>query len=262
MKLGIIGFGVVGAALLRTLSRNGAHTLAVYDKYLPDHSSASALRALQDADLVFIAVPTPYDQTSGRCDLTAVIDAVHLAGSTPICVKSTIPPGTIEALKACSRAPIAFSPEYIGESPGHPWPDVGDCGFVIVAGDDVPCELVRRAFEGNVAARCRFVRATVACAELVKYMENNFLAMKVAFMNQFYDIAAAAGADFEELRELFLLDDRIGTSHTVVTAERGFGGRCLPKDLASLIGWAEGRVGVPLLEAVQDYNDALTAVRD
>ena len=92
-------------------------------------------------------------------------------------------------------------------------------------------------------------------------MENSFLALKVTFCNEFYDIAAAHGIDYNELRELWLLDPRIGRSHTfVLPDDRGFGGRCLPKDLSAIIELAR-RAGVEpmLLEATRAAN---TTVRN
>jgi UDPglucose 6-dehydrogenase len=86
-------------------------------------------------------------------------------------------------------------------------------------------------------------------------MENSFLATKVAFVNQFYDLAKAFNVNYHELRELWLADERIGRSHTIVTEERGYRGRCLPKDVAALISAARNVGGAPLLEAVDSYND-------
>lgn len=88
-------------------------------------------------------------------------------------------------------------------------------------------------------------------------MENCFLATKVAFVNQFHDIALAFEVEFAELREMWLADPRIGASHTMVSEERGFRGRCLPKDLAALIAAMRPLGGAPLLEAVLSYNTAL-----
>jgi UDP-glucose 6-dehydrogenase len=88
-------------------------------------------------------------------------------------------------------------------------------------------------------------------------MENAFLATKVAFVNQFYDLAHAANVDYAELRELFLLDARVGPSHTEVFAERGFGGKCLPKDLKAIVAWARDRVDATLLSGVLGYNGRL-----
>jgi UDPglucose 6-dehydrogenase len=72
-------------------------------------------------------------------------------------------------------------------------------------------------------------------AELVKYIENTWIATKVAYCNDMYDIAKAFGVDYSAARELWLLDGRVGASHTLVYPEkRGFGGKCIPKDTFGL----------------------------
>jgi UDPglucose 6-dehydrogenase len=239
--------------LIRRLTQSGRHRLAIYDKFIPALSTREHIDALAGAELVFVNVPTPFNPALQRCDLSMLIEAMGHAGTQPVCIKSTIPPGTINELRTRFPNALAYSPEFLGESPGHPWPNSGDCGFDIVAGDEAACRSVRRAY-AEAGAGVAFVETDVASAELVKYAENCFLATKVAFVNQFYDLAMAAGADFEEVRRLFLLDPRFGESHTRVTQERGFGGKCIPKDLASIIAWARDRGGAPLLEAVEAYN--------
>jgi len=98
-------------------------------------------------------------------------------------------------------------------------------------------------------------------AELTKYMENAYLALKVAFCNEFCSIAEAYDIDYNELRELWLLDPRIGRSHTYVLPHaRGFGGRCLPKDLNAIIEVARRKGVTPtLLEATRQANDDVRA---
>jgi UDP-glucose 6-dehydrogenase len=104
-------------------------------------------------------------------------------------------------------------------------------------------------------AQLQFVTTSAAIAELSKYMINSFLAAKVSYVNQFYDIATNAGLDYEELRKVFLVDPRVGSTHTQVTSERGFGGKCFPKDLNGIIAWASPLADVSLLRAIADYND-------
>jgi UDP-glucose 6-dehydrogenase len=89
-------------------------------------------------------------------------------------------------------------------------------------------------------------------------MENSFLALKVTFCNEIYDIAQAVGVDYNELRELWLLDPRIGRSHTFVMPDaRGFGGKCLPKDMAALVHLAAEQGCTPtLLRATIEANSA------
>jgi UDP-glucose 6-dehydrogenase len=93
-------------------------------------------------------------------------------------------------------------------------------------------------------------------------MENAFLATKVAFVNQFYDLARAYGVNYNELREVWLADERVGRSHTMVTEERGYRGRCLPKDMAAIIHAARMVGGAALLEAVDRYNDEVCRTAD
>lgn len=88
-------------------------------------------------------------------------------------------------------------------------------------------------------------------------MENCFLALKVTFCNEFYDIAERFGIDYNELRELWLLDPRIGRSHTfVLPDDRGFGGKCLPKDVSAMVQSACAASYAPqLLMAVLETNE-------
>lgn len=105
---------------------------------------------------------------------------------------------------------------------------------------------------------CKYLQTDSTTAELVKYMENCWLATKVTFCNEFFDIANTFGVDYNELRELWLLDGRVGESHTIVYEEnRGFGGKCLPKDTEALYGKIEDEgysYIAKLLEAVINTN--------
>ena len=94
-------------------------------------------------------------------------------------------------------------------------------------------------------------------AELVKYMENAFLATKKIFCDEFYDLAQHLGVDYNELKELWLLDGRVGRAMTLVHPQnRGFGGRCLPKDVSALVHLAASRgLQSPLFETILGIND-------
>lgn len=138
----------------------------------------------------------------------------------------------------------------------HPPHNSAECKLLINSTDLVFVSVPTPAAPGSLA--CDMSRT----AELCKYMEKSYLAMKVAFMNQFYDIASAFDVDFDCLREVWLAGPRIGTSHTWVTEERGFRGRCLPKDVSALISAMMEKGGAPLLEAVLEYNTDLCRQAD
>jgi UDPglucose 6-dehydrogenase len=257
MKIGIVGFGFVGRAIERLL-RKGDHEIVVWDKFVAPWNTPQHRDHIQHCDLAFVCVPTNEKSFSGECDLSQVEECVSWI-DVPICIKSTVVPGTVDRLATQFQKAVAFSPEYIGESSDHPWKDLDSPGFVIVGGPPSLQELVILALRDCVPPVTQFYPTDAITAELCKYMENSFLAAKVAFVNQFYDIAQALGVDFEELRRLWLLDSRVGESHTRVTAERGFAGRCLPKDLHAIIAVMRDRGGAPLLEAVSQYNDRVRA---
>ena len=261
MNLGIVGHGVVGSAMERLFRCTTQHTLALYDKFKPGCSSAEHINAINRCDLVFVSVPTPASSDGQGCDLSAVEECVAWI-QAPMCIRSTIIPGTCDRLAAATGKPLAFSPEYLGESSSHPWPEDAMCGFLIAGGPDHLLDLVEQAYRPAMREGTQFLRTTALTAELCKYMENCFLATKVAFVNQFFDIAAVFGVDYLDLRKLWLADPRIGESHTSVTAERGFRGRCLPKDISAMIAVMQLHGGAPLLEAVRSCNDTVCATAD
>ena len=103
-------------------------------------------------------------------------------------------------------------------------------------------------------------------AEAVKYFTNCFLATKVIFANEMYDICKQANVDFDKVTEYALHDKRIGQSHLMVPGpdgDRGVGGHCFPKDMEALVYFAE-EMGVEpmLLKTVLSKNDKLRKNRD
>ena len=258
MKIGIVGHGVVGSAMARFLSKQPRHQVFIYDKFQPPYDSLERKLQINASDLAFLCVPTPAAADGFSCDVSAVEECLDWI-TPPVCIRSTVIPGTVDRLAAQTGKSIAFSPEYLGEHPDHPWHQEGACGFMIVGGPPDLCDLVLSVFDG---LGLRLYRTSARAAELCKYMENSFLATKVAFVNQFYDIASALHVDFGELRELWLADPRIGPSHSFVTEERGFRGRCLPKDVSALAEAMRPLGGTPLLEAILKYNNDLCLQMD
>jgi UDPglucose 6-dehydrogenase len=115
----------------------------------------------------------------------------------------------------------------------------------------------------SVLPKCRKLhQCTVVEAAMVKYGINNFLATKVAFFNQIYDLCHASGGNFEVVRSLMTLDDRIGASHTRVPGAdgaRGFGGMCFPKDTKSFIKYSTDlNTPITIVDAAVEYNNKIT----
>ena len=217
-------------------------------------------RAVNGCQLAFVCVPTPPGK-DGRCDTSLVEDAVDWLEVGLIVICSTVAPGTTDRLKRKTGKRIVFQPEYIGETPQHPFRQIQHCGFIVIGGDPQDTSDLAKFYQERCRPGTRFHFCDALTAELAKYMENAFFAAKVAFCNEFYDIAAAHGVDYQRLRQVWLADPRINGDHTdVYPQDRGFGGKCLPKDLDAIIASARSRGCEPrLLEAIREVNPIFRA---
>lgn len=208
-------------------------------------------------DLGIICVPIPQLE-SGKCDISIVEEVIsrwheHV---NVFMIKSTVEIGTTNYIKEKYNVRVVFSPEYIGESLNHPLAKPDPSMFLILGGSQDDTALVARYWKRVLHPDAIIRQVPAKTAELCKYMENAFFATKVTFFNEFYDLAEACNINYEELREIFLLDPRINRSHTFVYEEnRGFSGKCLPKDLKALIFSArEKGCPVHLIEFIIERN--------
>jgi UDPglucose 6-dehydrogenase len=252
MKIAIVGAGAVGLGIAKLFP----------DAVLYDEPKKIGTReAVNACDVAFVCVPTP-QAADGSCDTSIVEAVVGWIDGPVICIRSTVSVGTSRRLADATRKQIVFQPEYgPAETPDHPFNDLRNVRWVILGGATAATRKVARAWKSVYNSDIVIRQTTFEAAELCKYMENSYLAMKVTFCNEFYEIAERLGVDYDELRELWLLDPRIGKSHTwVLPDKRGFGGRCLPKDLEAIIRTAERAGHTPaLLKEVVHSNESFRA---
>lgn len=251
-KIGIVGYGYVGKGMERLFK--GQFEIVIYD------IEVGTKEEINKCDLVIICVPTKMKE-GGTCDTSIVEECVSWIECPLILIKSTVPPTTAENLSKKYNKQVCFSPEYMGESknftPFWKYPDPTEArmhDFVIVGGDKA--SEILNYFMKVMAVDAHYVSCTSREAELVKYMENSYFATKVAFCNEFYDIARAFEIDFKKVREMWLLDSRIDRNHTLVFEDlRGFSGKCLPKDISAIVKASEDRGFSPtILKAVIESN--------
>ena len=253
------------------LARMRAGVLPVYEPGLDDlvnqHTASGRLLvtdgydAVSDADVVFVAVPTP-PRPDGRVDTSlveAVVRAVLLRSPrATIVIKSTVPPGTIGNLEQIARVegyPLArfvANPEFLREGQAvHDFlvPD----RVVIGTRDRDAGDLVARLYE-----RLRTVtyRTSPEDAELAKYAANVFLAARISLINEVAGIADRVGANVSQVAAIVGADARIGRSF--LQAGLGWGGSCFPKDVSGLAALAHdvGASSAMLDGIVAANNDA------
>lgn len=232
----IIGYGVVGSNLARELERLNPE---IYDKYKEIDT-----RTADKYKVAFICVDTPATADSD-CDTTEVKNAIMENEALIYVVKSTVLPGTTERLMRETGKHIIFSPEYYG---GTQHCNNFSFPFTILGGEKRDCTVVIQLLQRVYDGRHQFRITDSKTAELVKYMENSFLAMKTSFCQQFFDIAEKAGVCYEELRELFILDPRVGSSHTFVYRDHPYwDSHCLNKDVPAIANAYEAELLLSLI---------------
>jgi UDPglucose 6-dehydrogenase len=206
-------------------------------------------KEVNKCDLAVVCVPTPMSD-DGSCNTSIVEEVVAWLKTPLIMIKSTIPPGTTKNLKKRYHKRIVMSPEYYGQSRYYQPKDWGvlEWKYMIVGGDEKDCEEVFEVFAPIFGPTKSYFATDETTAEMVKYMENVQGATKVTLFNEFYEICKVFEVNFYEARELWAQDPRIDRNHSLIfVKERGFGGKCFPKDLLALIRASENAGYEPLL---------------
>lgn len=222
--------------------------------------------AIEDAEVVFIAVGTPSRRGDGHADLTYVFAAAEqvlraLKRPVVLVTKSTVPVGTGRRLAALARelrpdlaVEVASNPEFLRE--GSAISDFVRPDRVIVGAESVVArEVLQRLYRPLYLIETPVLITDIETAELIKYAANAFLAMKITFINEMADICESVGADVHDIARGIGLDGRIGRKF--LHAGPGFGGSCFPKDTLALLRIAEeAEAPSRLIESVVAVNDA------
>jgi len=238
MKIGIAGYGFVGKAHAAVLKDK--HDIVVNDPALGFEADFA------DVDAVIVCVSTP-QRPDGSCHMDNVYEVVESAPDVPILIKSTISVEGWEMLvDTFPNRMLNFSPEFLRAASAVE--DLRAMDLMLIGGTS--CNFWAKVFD---------VSCEIAEPEqliLAKYARNSFLALKVAFFNQMYDLCDALDIEYSAVAHYTGMDPRITESHTQVTAERGFGGHCFPKDTQALITSAEKhRVDLSILKEAVIYNN-------
>lgn len=236
----IVGYGVVGKNLHKELSKLNPD---IHDKFKPEVNTKEKLKY----DFAFICIDTKKMDTL-EAPVDDLVDAINKNDAEIYIIKSTILPGSVDRLKQITGKRIVFSPEYYG---GTQHCNNFEFNFTILGGDKQDCLAVQQLLQKNYDARHVFRIVDAKTAELTKYMENSWLATKVSFCNQFYEIAKQLGVNYEDLRELFILDPRVNPAHTFVYNDKPYwDSHCLNKDVPSIAHLADAE----FIKAVIEFN--------
>ena len=272
MKIAVVGTGYVGLVVGVCLAENGNNVICVdkdeskiktledgkmpiYEPGLEEmvrrnHNldrltyTTDLTRAVQQSDIVFIAVGTPQGE-DGSADLQQVLDVARSVGRalnkyTVIVDKSTVPVGTAKEVHAA-----------IGEETTQPYSVVSNPEFLkqgaaiedfmkpdrVVVGtepDDVrAANLMMELYAPFTRTGAPIMMMDTASAELCKYAANSLLAARISFMNEIASVCEVLGANVDQVRRAIGGDRRIGKSFLFPGV--GYGGSCFPKDVRALL---------------------------
>lgn len=293
MKISIIGAGYVGLVSSICLSELN-HTVTLIDNNLDKVETINSgnspiyerglekalikhinhnLRSMSDydsipkSDLTFICVGTPLSSDS-KTDLRMIKSAVESIGMAlrnegknhVVVVRSTVPPGTTDKIiepllqkyvRLSERnIKLAVNPEFLRE--GSALQDFFQPDRIVIGCRDAwAADRITDVYKG---INSPILRTDLITAEMIKYASNAFLATKISFSNEIGNICKSMGINTYEVMGGVGMDHRIGAHF--LNPGVGFGGSCLPKDLAALIKLAESHGEHPLiLKSVLEVNE-------
>ena len=235
MKLGIVGLGVVGTA-----NQKGFEALG-HDIICHDIKLNTRIQDVLDTEIVFICVPTPsgiYD----RCD-TTIVESVIRDLSTQkykgiVAIRSSTVPGfTNKMIKKYNTLTLAFVPEFLKERCADE--DFTDNHTLLAVGTED-----KRVYQKIVDAHGHYpknvVRLSATEAEVLKYFNNVYAALRVTFANNFFEICQKLDCDYTAIKDAYIKTGKAVDMYLDASPElRGYSGMCLPKDTKAIINLLE-----------------------
>lgn len=262
--IGIIGQGFVGNSVKEGLKN--FFNIETYD-IITEKSTLYDLQSMHNkCEILFVCLPTPM-KSSGECDLSivkSVMNEINSYGKKTVILKSTVPPGTCEQLNEKNKnLKIVFNPEFLREATAVE--DFINQDRIVLGGDSESVNKVEEMFRIPFPL-VEILKTDTKTAEMVKYVTNCFLATKVSFANEIFDICQKTDIDYSEMIEIVKWDKRVGNSHWTVPGpdgDRGYGGHCFPKDMKAL-AYHASTVGIypKLIDTAIRVNDGVRKNRD
>lgn len=227
-------------------------------------------QAILDTDISVVCVGTP-SQINGNLDLTHVRHVCeqlgqalkHKAARHTVVIRSTILPGTMRRLvipvleehsgkKAGKDFGVCNNPEFLREGSAvvdFAFPSKTVIGEIDAASGDALIPLYEKL-------NAPLIRTDIETAEMVKYMDNSWHALKIGFANEIGNLCKSFSIDSHKAMEIFCQDKKLNISTAYLKPGFAFGGSCLPKDLRALAYSAKVHdLELPILNAILPSNE-------
>tara|TARA_R110002012_G_scaffold751_7_gene3293 strand:- start:417 stop:1238 length:822 start_codon:yes stop_codon:yes gene_type:complete len=235
MNIGILGQGFVGNAIYQKFKNY--YDVKTFDTKGMMHCNSRKGEVML-CDIIFVCLPTPMNK-DGSCHVDIVnneLKTINDNSNAIVVIKSTVPPGTTEKWNhKYKNISIAFNPEFLTEA--NAVNDFENQTRIILGGPRTATNVLKQIYS-KVFPKASIIKTSSTYAEMVKYVTNAFLATKVSFANEMYEICNGLDVDWDKVIEYACYDERLGKSHWSVPGpdgELGYGGHCFPKDVKALI---------------------------
>lgn len=266
LRLGVVGAGFVGDAVISGFDNSNVQMWIVDPRF---YKTTIAEMVNAAPHLIFVCVPTPAN-SDGSIDISSVesvLKEISSCGYNDIVViKSTITPDHLQNLQSKYFIRMVYNPEFLTEANARQ--DFVNPPMQILGGAWHDCEAVERAYVKYSSVKIvPTFKTDIVTASLLKYAINSWLATKVSFMNELYQLHQASGANssWEQFTDMLQRDTRVGSSHLRVPGpdgEFGYGGHCLPKDTSALIHYAHTQnKNLSVLQSAVDINNKIRTSR-
>ena len=233
-------------------------------------ATADSTQAILDTELSFVCVGTP-SQPNGNLDLQYIRRICEQIGEAlrnkasrhTVVIRSTILPGTMQStviptLEQASgkKAGVDFgvcnNPEFLRE--GSAVKDFRNPPKTVIGEFDRPSGDILAALYGHLEAP--LIRTDLNTAEMIKYVDNSWHALKIGFANEIGNICKSFAIDAHAVMDIFCQDRKLNISTTYLKPGFAFGGSCLPKDLRALSYHAKIRdLQLPILSSILPSNE-------
>lgn len=254
MELGIIGLGVVGTANKKGFELAG-HTVHCHDIKLN-----TTINDVKDAEIVFVCVPTPQYKT-GSCNTSIVASVIgelsNINYNGIVAIKSSIYPGFTDILSMIYKnLNIAFVPEFLKERCALEDFTVNHKLLAIGTYKKEVYDLIVKAHDPYPVNK---VMMSPTEAEVLKYFNNTFAALKITFANNFYEICNKLNCDYTKIKDTYIKTGKAVDMYLDVSDElRGYSGVCLPKDVNAIIYlMKEFNIDLDLIKSIDSDNQKL-----
>jgi len=255
-NIGIIGLGYVGSAVLNVFRNENIFS---FDINKPCNQS-SIENLVEKSQIIFVCVPTPM-KSNGECSIDIVENVLKEINLTSkkveVIIKSTVPPGTCRAFQEkYKNLNIIFSPEFLTEANFNE--DFSKQDRIIFSGKSYSKSL--NLFQ-KYFTDVKYIFLSYEEAEMVKYVGNCFLALKVSFANEVFKLCEKMDIEYNNVINVVSIDKRIGSSHFSVPGpdkKMGFGGSCFPKDISAFLAlYKDYNVKNYILKAAWERNQKI-----